>query len=384
MRITTNVVLVLLLEGCASTAYKNEATQLGTSASALATAFPSQESVVAVGENTLDPTTDMLMLNGPIRYTSDCGNKAFNAYTTFVDSLSQDQNIQDSTYATLLASPACDIASAAPVVLSPARPSARVGVQTKSTAKSDTTAAARQAAASALAHPSAQPQLASVCKGSCALEDYTNQIKAYGDAIQAASTAQNVSDAQTAVGNADTSIDNLLKAAQAPSLAAPIGDTVAAVGKLALQEAQYEAMKHAVISFDRIWPQVAPTVETAARFRQAELISYTADASQSAALSAQLYLNDSRYYRSPAERLQLYNAVNGKVVTAAASLKAAEIDPGAAIAAFTKANHTLAIAMRDPGRRSTTLLADLKTLEGQVSAIQQAAAPAKPANGANK
>lgn len=382
MRLTATLVLILLLGACASTAYKDEAAQLGTSASALAAAFPSQAKVDAAGGAVLDRTTDMLMLNGPIRYTNSCGDEAFAAYKAFVGSLSQVQSVQDSAYATLVKSPACSIVPvvsvAAPASPLPARV---VGGQAGSAAKPDTAAEARRSAA-AMVHSSEQPLPVPVCKGSCTLEDYTNQIKAYGEAIQAASTAQNVSDAQTAVGKADTSIDGLLKAAKASPLAAPITDAVAAVGKLALQEAQYEAMKHAVLSFDSAWPQVSPSVETAARFRQAQLISYLADSSQSTCLSAQLYLNDGRYYRTPAERLQLFDVLDANVNTAAASLKTAEIDPGAAIAAFTKANHTLALAMQDPGRQSTTLLADLNAVQSQISAIDKAGAPAKPASGA--
>ncbi|MGH7023274.1 MAG: hypothetical protein ACREEB_06740 [Caulobacteraceae bacterium] len=386
MRISTAFALSLLLGGCASTAYKDEATQLGASATALAAAFPSQPSVDAEGGAVIDFNMDMLMQGGPLRYTSDCGDKAFAAYEAFVGSLPRGQADQDAAYAVLVKSPACEITEPRAILApasAPATSTAADGGQASPATKPSAAQAAhlkrdeaRQEAKSTMAHPSSRAQAKPVCKGACSLEDYTSQIKAYGVAIQAAASAQSVTDAQTALGKADTALDSLLKAAKAPPLAAPVVDAIEAIGKLALQQAQYAAMKRAVLTFDSYWPLVAPAVESAARFRQAQLIQYRADASASACMAAQLYLNDDHYFANPGERLQLFGTLESKVDAASASLKAAEIDPGAAIAAFTKANHTLALAMEDPRRHSTTLTADINAVNAQITTIQKAATPA--------
>jgi hypothetical protein len=382
-----------MLAGCASTPYKDEAAQVGASASALASAFAPPDPYATEGPDTLDLTTDLVMLNGPIRYTSDCGDKAFEAYGAFRASIARSQDAEDETYAALMKLPACgidmlqppaaDVAPAAAARRKAPRPAGAASAAALAAEARLARAEARQAARDAQRRTPGRTPPRVTCLGSCRLGDYAREIKAYGDAIQAAAEAKDVADAQAAAGKADTAIDNLLKAAKAPPLAAPIVDLVAALGKMALQQAQYAAMKHAVLSFDRAWQEAAPAVASAARLEQSHLISLRADRLAAAAMSAQLYVNDDRFYHSPAERLQLFTSLQAKVDDAAHALKAATIDPGAAVAAFGRANHALALAMMDPKRQKPTLVADLKALQDQITAIQKAAAPAKASGGSN-
>lgn len=383
MRASSVIAFSLLLSGCATTVYKDEASQLGTSASALATAFPSQDSVDAEARAVPDIETDLLMANGPITYTQDCGSKAMAGYQGYVKSIGQSQSIQDSTYASLVKTEACLLASIGEVS-SPIAVAAGKGTQAKAD-KSDLAAEARlkgDEALNAAAFAASQarqsersPTLATPsCTSSCTLTDYTNQIQAYGNAIQAAATADNVANAQAALGNANTAVGSLLSAAKAPPIATPIATALAAVGKLALQEAQYEAMKRAVLLFDYAWPNVAPAMETAARFRQAQLITTRAYVSLDDSLIAQLYLNNKTYFNSPSERFQLYQVLNSRATMAAKSLKTSEVDPAAAIVAFTNANHSLALAIENPHSQITTITADFKVLSDQVAALQKATA----------
>ena len=369
------VSLALACAGCATNVYKSETDRVGDSAKTLA------EALSAPGPNgaaTLDLTTDLLLLGGPIRYDAGCGEAAFAAYEGVIRAAPEDKTTQDRAYAALLETPACDLSSAPSALPAkqPAGASDRSDAAPGADGRRLEREEAQRMAAQARTHGPDRPSTRPLCKGSCTLEDYTRQISAYGEAIEQAGKADDVADAQAAVGNAGAAADGLLKAAKAPPLAAPIVDLAAGLGKLAIQQARYAAMRRAVLVFDAAWVQAAPAVEEAARLRQAERISVLADAAQSAALAAQQYVNDDRYFHSPSERLRLFESLNAKVETADAALAAARIDPATSIAAFTKANHALALALENPRRQATTLRGDVKSLEDEVAAVHKASAPA--------
>ncbi len=363
--------LAVVCAGCATNVYKSETDRVGDSAKALAEALSAPP---PDGAATLDLTTDLLLLGGPIHYDAGCGEAAFAAYEAVIRAAPADKTTQDRAYAALLETPACDLSSApsAPPAKPPAgapdRPDAAPGADAHRLEREE----ARRMAAQARLHGPDRPSTRPLCKGSCTLEDYTRQISAYGEAIEQAGKADDVSDAQAAVGKAGAAADGLLKAAKAPPLAAPIVDLAAGLGKLAIQQARYAAMRRAVLVFDAAWVQAAPAVEEAARLRQAERISVLADAAQSEALAAQQYVNDDRYFHSPSERLRLFESLNAKADAADEALAQARTDPATAIAAFTRANHALALALENPRRQAATLQGDVKSLEDEVAAVHEA------------
>ena len=409
MRIAIVGAVCLVLGACSTTTYKDQAAQLGTAATALGGAMPTAPKVGA--NQIIDIKTDLVLGNFPIAFSTDCSLNAQIAYQAFLDSLSKSRDEQDAAYVPLTQISACDVVQLNPVATSAAAvppvalvksPAVKSGsakpnaanVQLAADEQAEADAAlnaagrlkAKQAAQAAqqvalgqtpAPDASGQKKCGNV-GGSCSLDDYATQIKAYGAAITAAGTAQSVTEAQAALTKADTATGSLLKLANANPIAAPITDAIATVGKLALQQAQYEAMRRAVLLFDARWPLAAPAVAAAARTRQALLISYAADTSLESAVQAQQYLNDDKYYHSPAERLQLFEVLDAKVTTSAAALKTAEADPAQAIAAFSKANHDLAFAIDQGKGDVSVLLDDLKALSDQVAAVQKAAQPATP------
>ena len=381
MRIFATILACMLLAGCTSTAYKDQATALGSAAGALAAAIPSQTSVDAEEMNVPDLGYDLLLSSGPLVYTTECGDQAFASYVAFVQTLSKSQSDQDAAYLALKETKYCRLQATA---IAPAAAASSAGSAAPATKpdplaaqrdkqlKQDAARAAVQAQRSAAQAKIPPP---AVCKGQCSADDYLKQLAAYGAAIQAAAAAQNVTDAQTAISNADTAADSLLKDANAPALAAPASDAVSELGKLFLQQMQYDAVKRSVLVFEAAWPTAAPSVGAAVRFRQAQLIKARANALQTAALAAQDYGNDRTKYSTVAERLTIFQYMNGKVTAAQVALTAAEIDPSAAINAFTKAQHTLALAMQDPKAQASTLVADLKAVQTQIAAIEKATSP---------
>ena len=102
------MIVTLVISACSSTVYKDEATQLGKSATALAGAFPSSDTLKSEGSAVLDYSTDIIMLGGPLIFTNrTCGDDATKRYIAFLKSVGTNQAAQDNAYAAVLKSSAC-------------------------------------------------------------------------------------------------------------------------------------------------------------------------------------------------------------------------------------------------------------------------------------
>ncbi len=205
MRRLALLVCALFASGCSSAVYKDEATQLGKAATALSSAFPSSQGVQSEA-NSLDYNTDLIFLGGSLTYANfSCGDNATRGYIAFLNSLSGNAAAQDAAYAAHIKTASCGPdPNFSTTPLQSTTLADPLQDQKNAQQRKVTMAAAVSAKNKA---PAVLPP--PICKGSCSLEDYTTQLRAYGDAIVAASGAQAVADAQNALTKAGTAVDGL-------------------------------------------------------------------------------------------------------------------------------------------------------------------------------
>lgn len=392
----SGLILAVLLGACSTTAYDDEVKSLASAALALADAPPSSARLERESAGVLDPTLDLLLEGGPIKYSLECGRQAKAAQEALVAAIPKGPEAEDAAFASFKTLKACSAVSLAPEKPIPAEKakvdkqaqgpgggadkSAEEKKREQAEARLQAAQAARVGGAGVLVRSDILPK--PVCEGSCSLDDYLGQIQAYGENLTAIADGKNVEAVNKGLDGAGKALGGLATAAKVSPVGTAIIDANTAITKMAIQQAQFNAMRAAVLDFDAIWPKVAPAVKTAARLRYAELAVTRAFASEQAALVAQQYLNDELYYDSPTGRLSLYQFLNARVTAAATAFDSARAaDPSSAVTGLTKASHELALAMTDPSKQKDSVMAALKALDEQITALKKAAAtPAeKPA-----
>ena len=329
-------------------------------------------------------TERFLSIGGNVVYSLDCEDDAYKAVQDFLGKVGTNapQTEQDSAFAKLAELKPCSLASTQTESKKPGNGKPNPSKSGKDLKKEADEKAAKERAeqqlkadelrAAAAGHAPTTPD----CAPSCALEDYTGPISEYATDVQAIVTGKSVSDVEDGLKKGNGAIDGLLTAVKANPLASAAVDAVNAIGDLALQEAQYEALKSLVFNFDQSRLLFEPAVVKAARVRYALLVYTRAAASMEAALTAQEFVNDPANYRDVAERLALFEYFNVKVNTASEAFSdTVKVDPEKAFEAVDEANHALALALLDPKRQLASLGDAIKSLSDQASALKKAASP---------
>ena len=413
------LIVSLSLGGCASSVYLTEAGKLGDAADAVAKAMPTDAVIKSAADPNAEITRNGFILNNaPLAYGLKCMSQAHAFRVGVILSAGQPEKAQDDTYqAGLKTVDACKLddtafamelqkpASAAenacvaeaappPPAVAPVtepprsrrgrhapRPAAAPPAVTVAAAQGwsavmlpERCAVRQQAVQAALApqdvqgaNPAAKPD------PKYALDAYVAALSEYAKNLKAITAANSLDDVNKALDGAGASLTSLVKAAKGPDVAAGVSLETKLVG-LALEQAQYEALRRSAREFDKAWDQVAPSVKTALRLREAQLIEDRATINFGYAASASAFLNSPRAYASPAERLQLFTTMNGKVDEAAARLEASKVDPAGAIDAFTNASGELTKALDDPKRQVGALQKEVQELQKLAEGLK-----AKPA-----
>jgi hypothetical protein len=379
------ILVALVMGGCTPTVYSSEVDQLATATTAITKSIPSRQDIKDAERNALGDTgLQAVLMKSPVEYSFQCDQQAYDDAIAFNTALGQNQKAQDEAIAkfatikpcSLLASDEPAAGSSPKPEAGPAQAPAKKGKTAEERARAAAMEAAKRRALEA-ASAKTEPLRAPPCAPTCTLEDYTEQITAYVKNLQAIVSGKNVKEIQDALDGANKAIDGLLTTVNAPKLGSAAADAVVALAKLGLQQAQYEALRDAVLVFDDNWSTVSPYVVRAARFRYASLVRARAGEAKGAAVTAQWALNNQEVFSNPMERLTLYQLLNPRVDAANASLTAAiKSNPAAALQAFAAANSALAEALLDPKRQVGALAAALKTLNEQAAALKKALSPA--------
>lgn len=373
----------LMAAGCSATVYKEEAAAVGIGATDLGTTLDGYSAAIRATQAQTAAADRMreFYLGDPVEYGHDCWRGANQAYAGYLNALSAagpsiepaETAALDTAFAAMRQVKPCVVAEPTAAATPAPRPAAAPTdpaeiVAAQAAAEGRLQAAVNQAWQDHLAAPApATPQ------GNVGMSDFTRELSAYGAALTAIASAKSTEDVRKAITEAGAGLNALAKAAGETEVADPLANLAMELVTLQVEEAQRRAMKGAVLAFEAAWPRIAPALTQAARVQHGALIWEQSRLSWTTAATAQYYVNQPALLGSPFERLQVYNSLNGEVVSAASALRTStRTDPATAIDAFTVAHHDLALAVMDDGRLVGSFTASLRGLNEKVTALDGA------------
>ena len=180
--------------------------------------------------------------------------------------------------------------------------------------------------------------------------------------------------------------DRLTKAvgdlAQLGGAPAPAAAAVGFAGKLArmaLANAQYAALRHAVLAADPRLAPAAPALIRILRLRQTAWAAQISEDARSVTTLASSALNDPRLISAPALRIEAYDRFAPTLDKLAEALAAARTDPADEVRALITAHHQLAVALRTRRGQSGNAMANAaEILTGAGGLLPQSKPPAGP------
>jgi hypothetical protein len=193
---------------------------------------------------------------------------------------------------------------------------------------------------------------------------------------------ESVTKLQKAEKASQDSVASLAKATSLPAYVTPASGIIFSFLGIGLEQARFNVLKNAVISFECVWLGAVPDVKNALRELHARYIAERANVASLAAELARNTLNDPSVIHQPGIRLILFQQLESDVRTKNDQMMAAvNSDPGKAIDAFTKAHHELALSVFDTKRELKPMLDSLSALGDSVVALDKALNPTPVASG---
>jgi hypothetical protein len=392
LRVAVIVAGALLLSSCTTNVYQTEAGDIGTAAATLAKALPSSADVEDAAAGTTAPlATGWILNNGPLNFSQGCLSAAHAFRVAVISRASDPDEQQDTAYSANLKSVTpCALeksvfaeppVAAAPIPLNSEDCSTlRAGqASTQSVTTWTTTNLASRcgevngAKNAATVTAQAISQAANNPPGKGDIDAYIKAISDYANSLKAITASTSLDDVNKSLGDTSTALDSLVKAADPKADASPITKLLGGIAKMAIEQAQFEALRRSANAFNAAWDQVAPSLKLAVRLRYAEIIEDRATANFGEANVAQIFLNQGRSYSTPAQRLELYNTITASLSDSTTKLQAACVDPGPAINGFTKANAALTTALNDPKRQVAALVSEVQSLKTLVAGLSPSA-----------
>jgi hypothetical protein len=344
------LVVCLLMCGCSTTIYKDQATKL-------AAAGETFDKVVTLDPAVPSDPTIAVINDHQLEYATDCGKKALEIETA----------VLNKTRVLAVSVKEADDLAAIKAVATVYKQFADVKCGLAASDKPLSTTAALAPSITQRdglsSNPITEPANAKDLKA------YIEQLTRYSKAIQTIVAGEDVTSLTAALKSSDTAIDVVLKQKDTTTVYSDLFMTTA---QYAIQANRYTALKYALTRFDEKWPQIRMAIVKVMLTRYATIAAERANTCLVAGMIAQTILNNTKNFANPAERYALYVALNGKVDDCQQQYeKIGKIDPTEAIVAFGTTNQALLAAIKKPSAEQyTQLTTALSDLEKAIAAFE--------------